>query len=175
MNNFNCLNNTISAIDFNIRKKQPCCIGGCSNNSFSRFVFKGNLYQNPKYVCLQCASVITDFSLCQLSIAEQYVMLVKDHFNNIKNKITYRHIINHSNKNVTGNIRYSIGNISILITEFNNKNYGLIIDGKPYQRNLYNHFANFKQVYDFTVNVINNKYSNMITEYLYGGNSFVMP
>lgn len=174
-NNLKYINNTILSVDIDLKRKQPCCIDGCSNNSFSRFILTDNLYQKQKYFCCQCTSVITGFNLFQLGIAEQYVMLVKPHFEKIKNKIDYHSIYNHINNNVTGRLVYNIGNFPILITEFNHKSYGLIINGKQYQRDLRKYFTNFKQVYDSTVSVINNKYIDMILNYLYCGVSFVMP
>lgn len=167
---------TITGLDINLSRKQTCDLKGCNNKSFTRFILTSQQGNIPsKYVCLQCSSSITGYNFFQLGLAEQYVLNVKPHFKQLKNQVNYYPISNHKNKDVTGKLTQDIGDLRILITEFQNNNYGLIINGKPYKQNLLKSFPSYKKVYDFTVRVINNIYSDRILESIRYGTGISMP
>ena len=168
---------TITGLDINLTRKQPCELQGhnCCTRSFSRFGITTEQYPNHKYACHLCACNVTGRSIFQLGMAEQYVQNVKPHIRDLKDKVHFHITPHHKNKNVTGQLKQTIGDLSIVITEFQNQNYGLIINGIPYQPNLRKNFLSYKKVCDFTVRVINNIYSDKILNYIHHGTQFIMP
>ena len=166
----------VTDIDINTTRKQYCDIDDCDGKYFARFCVTPQSYRiKPAYSCPHCTSKLTQFSLYQLSYAEQYVQRVKPHFKMLRDKSCINTISNHKNNDITGQLNYKIGDIKIIITEFRNYNYGLIINGRVYKKGLLKYINNYKSVYELTVKAINNIYITRIYNFLTHGTQFIMP
>lgn len=166
----------VTDIDINITRKQYCDVDDCKGKYFARFcVTPYNGHIKTAYCCPHCTSKLTQFSLYQLSYAEQYIQRVKPHFRMLKDKSCIKTISNHKNQDTTGQINYKIGDNKIIITEFKNYYYGLIINGRIYNKNLLKYFDSYKTVYERNVEIINNIYIIRIYNFLNHGTQFIMP
>ncbi len=167
---------TITGLNLNMTRKQPCDLKGCTTKSFSRFEMTPQHYHiNSRYVCCHCASILSGYNCFNLGHVEQYIKCVKSHFKSLKNRWDYKTVNNHVNKNVIGKLDKTIGDQRVIVTKFNDGNYGLIIDGNPQQPNRYKGFLSYKKVYDHTVKVINNRYEQKLLNFINYGTPFVMP
>jgi len=166
----------VTNIDLNLTRKQYCDLDDCDCKYFSRFCVTPQNYQTKSvYACPHCTSKLTQFSLYQLSYAEQYIQRVKPYFKILKDKSCIKAISSHNKQDVTGQINYKIGDNKIIITEFKNYYYGLIINGRIYKKNLLKYFDSYKSVYEITVEIINNIYITRIYDFLNHGTQFIMP
>ena len=169
---------TITGLDLNMNRKQPCEIQEClcCTKSHSRFVVSSQQYaMEYKYACPICTSCNTDYSMSKLGRGEEYVYRVTPYFKAIKDKMYSNSAPNRNVLNTSGEYRQDIGDISILITRFHHAYYELTIDKGLHTEYFHRNFSNFRSLYTSTVLEVNKIYQDRILKSIYSDTPFFMP